>query len=151
MVISTGSLSSSHASSTHLVCLTTFVSSSSPPPTTSCLLQNTFLFQPHSPPSSARLRTQLVSAREFGGVGGQRGDGGPGSGGSGEGRAERVSSWSAGQVQRHQWSLGLQLPGPDCVLPAPGEMFCPGRRASICLSLPVDSNLLPACPTQPNW
>ncbi|CAB1429571.1 unnamed protein product [Pleuronectes platessa] len=29
-------------------------------------------------------------------------------------------------------------------------MFCPGRGASICLSLPVDSNLLPACPTQPN-
>lgn len=87
------------------------------------------------------LHAQLFSS--FSGVGGQTGEGG---------RCwESARSWSAGQVQRHQWSLGLQLPGPDCALPAPGEMFCPGRGASICLSLPVDSNLLPACPSQPNW
>lgn len=84
-------------------------------------------------------------------VGGQRGERGSGSR-KGEGPASAApAGWSVGgSGAAPPVIIRVTAARPDCVLPAPGEMFCPGRRASICLSLPVDSNLLPACPTQPN-
>lgn len=102
--------------------------------------------QTHTPHPFSPLSfcSELEVKEEKGGRGAEREGEGGGPGERGAGRLVGGSGAAPPVIIR------VTAARPDCVLPAPGEMFCPGRGASICLSLPVDSNLLPACPTQPN-